>query len=478
MKVLILFLVVLFACSPSSPADEAADEWEGPPARLVSDLGPFEARSTYNEHSSVSDGGRWVVFNSHVRERPSRLVLVDTKRGRVRQIDDSYDGSPRTSAGVGRFNIAFALPGADITPDGRFVVFVSAFSNLVRQDANRAVDVFVFDRMTGRTRLVSTTSEGEQANGDSYHPAVSADGGFVAFDTRATNLSSEDTDRESDVYLKNLRTGDVELISVGASGKGDGSSGYPDVSRDGERISFTSDAPNLVDVDSNGNSDVFVRDRPSLTTMRASVTSKGEEYESFESCESATCYEAGVSEARISDNGRIVVFKSEANLLVPEDENYNSDIFAHEVDSGVTERVSVRSDGEDAYGAEEVECGMDPRCAGTSDTGTHSPSISADGELIYFISSASEVSDEDEDDEGRGTGEQVFVRDRANGVTSLVSRYRDGSVLVSSNWYRGEISSDGRWITFSNDSMKLDGPRGDQDPGPDVFLQRLPGALK
>jgi hypothetical protein len=67
-------------------------------------------------------------FSSHVKERPSRLFLVDPKRDRVRQIDHSYDGSPRTSEGVGRYNIAFDLPSPDISPDGRFV---SAFSKWV-----------------------------------------------------------------------------------------------------------------------------------------------------------------------------------------------------------------------------------------------------------------------------------------------------------------------------------------------------------
>ena len=126
--------------------------WDAPPARLVSDLGRFDHRFTYNETSSVSDGGRWVVLTSHVKDRPGRLFLVDTELDRLRQIDDSYDGAPRTSEGVGRYNIAFHGGEPEITPDGRFVVFISAFSNLVRRDDNRAVDVFVYDQVTRKTR--------------------------------------------------------------------------------------------------------------------------------------------------------------------------------------------------------------------------------------------------------------------------------------------------------------------------------------
>ena len=464
-------LVALVACT-NAPTNELAQtsSWDAPPARWVSDLGPFDKRSTYNETSSVGDNGRWVVFSSRVGgvgDRPLRLFLVDTKRQRVRQIDDSFDGGPRESKGVGRYNVAGLGP--QISPNGRFVVFSAAFSNIVRGDTNRATDIFVFDRITQKTRLVTRSTQGEQANGDSDNPAISADGRFVVFDSRATNLSPQDTDRRSDVFLRDLETGRTDLISVGPNGEANGWS-FPDVSDDGNRVSFTSDASNLVDSDTNHNSDVFVRDLASSSTVRVSVTTSGEEYESFESCESASCYDAGVGGSRISGNGDVVVFSGNANGLVEDDVNYNDDIFTHVLTTGVTERVSVRSDGGDAYGPESTDCGKDPVCAQF----THSPSISQDGTLVYFISAAPLISDEDNDGEPRGTEEQVFVRDRIHGVTLLVSRYRDGSPVHSANWSAGEISADGRWITYSNNSMRLDGPHGDQEPNTDVFLQRLP----
>lgn len=471
-----LLLVALFACTPSPGAAIDPEVWDGPAARWVSDLGRFEQRSTYNETSSVSNGGRWVVFDSHVKERPSRLFLVDTKHGRVRQIDISFDGSPRRSEGVGRYNIAFSGADADVTPDGRFVVFNSPFSNLVLHDENRAVDVFVYDRLTRRTEIVSRSRSGAQADADSGHPAISADGRFVAFDSRAKNLSPQDTDGKKDVYLKDLRTGRIELISVGPAGKGNDWSHSPDVSDDAERVVFVSDASNLVDDDTNETFDVFVRDRSSSATTRVSVTSEGEEFEAFESCASASCYVSGAGEPSISGNGKVVVFASNANRLVPEDNNYNTDVFAHDIDSGVTERVSVASDGGDAYrDRESVECGKNPICSQFS--GTHSPSLSRDGKLVYFLSAAPHISDVDDDDDAGQSGEEVYIRNRDEGATYLASRYPDGSALHSTNWYPGEISADGRWMTYSNNSMKLDGPRGDRDPGPDVFLQRLPERL-
>lgn len=415
-----------------------------------------------------------MVFSSRIKSRPSRLFLMDTERNRVRQIDTPFGGDARTSEGVGRYNIAFAAPNPDMTPDGRFIVFTSAFSNLVRGDRNRAPDVFVYDRTERTLRIVSRSSTAVQANGSSYDPAISADGRVVVFDSRATNLSAEDTDRKSDVYVKDLRTGTTDLVSVGTLGKGDAASFSADVSHDGDRVSFVSSASNLVAEDANGTTDVFVRERSSSTTIRASVSSDGEEFETFELCESATCVRPGANEARISGSGELVVFTADGNALVPEDDNYNADIFVHEIDTGVTERVSVRSDGREVFGADDIECGKDAICR--SDIGNHTPSVSRDGRLVYFSSGASQISDLD-DDESTNESE-LYVHDRSTGSTVLVSRHRDGSVLNSTNWYPGMISSDGRWITYSCNSIKLDGPRGDQDPGPDVFLQRLPRALE
>lgn len=469
------FLVVLVACSSnlgSGRTQGTQQGWNAPPARWVSDLSRFEERYTYNETSAVSDRGRWVVFTSHVKDRPSRLFLVDVDRGRVRRIDKTFNGDPRRSEGIGRYNIARGILHPDITPDGRFVVFTSGFSNLVPGDKNRAVDIFLYDRVSRQMKIVSRSSGGAQTDGDSYNPALSPNGRFVVFDSRASNLVTDDRDRRSDVFLRDLRSGRTEIVSIGAGGEANAPSSQADVSADGKRISFFSAASNLVEGDTNDLGDVFLRDTGTAETLRVSVTSDGKQYESFESEESASVYHASVGNPQISADGETIVFQGNANRLVEDDINYNDDIFIHEVSTGVTERVSVRSDGADAYGDDSVECGKDPVCAGFSPT--HTASISADGTLVYFISAAPLISDKDDDDEARGTDEQVFVRDLVKDVTLLASRYRDGSPVQSSNWYPGEISADGRWVTYSNNSMKLDGPKGDEDPGPDVFLQRLP----
>jgi TolB protein len=472
-----ILLVALVGCSGNPRPDqtqEKAHEWNAPPVRWVSDLGRFDRRHTYNEESALSDRGRWIVFTSHVEERPSRLFLVDVKRDRVLRIDKTVDSGPRRAPGIGRYSIARGILDPGITPDGRFVVFTSGFSNLVRGDRNRTADVFLYDRTTGEMDIVSRSSRGAQANGRSYQPAISANGRFVVFGSRANNLSRHDRDRSGDVFLRDLRKGTTELISVGANGKGNGWSGTPDVSDDGKGVSFVSSATNLVPDDSNRVPDVFVRDRVSDETIRVSVTSRGDELEAFEACES-TCWLVGAREASLSANGEVVVFITPANGAVPEDQNYNDDVYAHEIEARTTERVSVTGVDHEIYGPEEIDCGHDPSCAGHMGPTTHSPSVSRDGRLVYFISAASQITDEDDDD--RYSGEEVYVRDRVSHRTVAVSRYRYGSIAHSTNWYPGAISAGGGWVTYSNNSIKLDGPKGDRDPNPDVFLQRLPRFL-
>lgn len=471
-------MVVLVACTPAAPPTQSRSQrWNAPSALLVSDLGDLEEPLSNSEFSAVSDDGRWVVFTwrrsfAGGRQRPDqhRLFLADTKRGVVRQIDQGAPGSAFEPA---------------ITPDGRFVVFTSGIKGLIGVDlASRNelipwfafldedelpgdLDVVVYDRVTDETETVSRSGTGAKANGDSYQPAISPDGRFVAFASRASNLSPRDNDRDSDVYLRDLRKGTTELISVGAEGK----SGEPDISDDGSRLSFVSTSSDLI-------ADVFVRDRRQDTTTRVSVTSEGEEFETFEACESAGCWREGAGQARISGNGEVVVFTAAANALVPEDQNFNEDIFVHEIDTHRTERVSLRDDGGEIYGPEEIECGQDPRCVGTLPAETHSPSISRDGNLVCFISSASRIIDEDVDDaspepprfETPPSEKEVYIHNREKGLTVAVSRFRDGGVTYG---YKGEISADGRWVTYANDQRRLD-PRGDQDEGADVFLQRLP----
>jgi Tol biopolymer transport system component len=148
---------------------------------------------------------------------------------------------------------------ASISADGRFVAFSSNADNLVPHDTNPWHDVFVHNRQTRTTRLVSISSSGDQANGDSFQPSISADGRFVAFSTEATNLMPHDTNGEPDVLVRDRQRHTTRPVSVDSSGnRANGISGGPSVSADGRFVAFDSNASDLVPHDTNNTDDVFV----------------------------------------------------------------------------------------------------------------------------------------------------------------------------------------------------------------------------
>jgi Tol biopolymer transport system component len=207
---------------------------------------------------------------------------------------------------------------AALSADGRFVAFVSDADNLVPGDTNGTYDVFVRDRRTGTTKRVSLGSNGVQGNRDSFGAALSADGRFVGFDSSANNLVPSDTNDETDVFVRDRRTGTTARISLGPNGvQGNGGSGNPSLSADGRFVAFVSDADNLVPGDTNGRNDVFVRDRRTGATARVSLGSNGVQgnHDSFW--------------AALSADGRFVGFESFASNLVQDDTNGQADVFVH-----------------------------------------------------------------------------------------------------------------------------------------------------
>ncbi|GAG36814.1 unnamed protein product, partial [marine sediment metagenome] len=163
-----------------------------------------------------------------------------------------------------------------ISTDGRFVAFVSAASNLASGDTNGQSDVFVHDRQTGATERVSVDSAGSQADGGSETPAISADGRFVVFVSAASNLVPGDTNGQSEVFVHDRQTGATEQVNVDSAGnQADGSSEAPAISGDGRFVAFVSAASNLVPGDTDGQTEIFVHDRRTGATERVSVDSAG-----------------------------------------------------------------------------------------------------------------------------------------------------------------------------------------------------------
>ena len=197
-----------------------------------------------------------------------------------------------------------------LAADGRFVAFGSDATNLVTGDTNAVSDAFVYDRVTGTTERVSVSSAGAEANGTSFAPAISADGRFVAFPSEATNLVPGDTNGVTDVFVRDRLTGTTERVSVSSAGaEANGTSFAPAISADGRFVAFPSEATNLVPGDTNGATDVFVRDRLTATTDRVSVDSAGAQ------ANDRSDFPA------ISADGSVVAFVSTATNLVPDDTN-------------------------------------------------------------------------------------------------------------------------------------------------------------
>ena len=442
--------------------------WDAPPPRVVSAWAE-EPPFAYNTYSDVDGSGRWVAFMHSVRDGAPGVYLRDMRTEKITRLDvwqtrpQPVPGSPEDERG---YRLGSAFP--SISTDGRYVAFHSGSPYLLPRDHNGTPDVFRYDRVTARLELVSVDRDGRQANRYSVNPSISADGRFVAFQSRASNLGSERAHQE-DIYVKDMKTGEVELVSVGqASTSPQGTVFNPSISEDGTRVAFISAAGDLVEDDTNRATDAFVADLVEDTVTRVSVTSDGGQLVPLEYSESASSYRDGIDDVVLSGNGNVVAFVSHANGLVPEDENNNVDVFTHDLRDGITERVSVTSNGDDAYPREsDRECGLNGQCFTFVSSGA--PSISRDGRYVAFSSGSRVLGGLP----GNRSDGMVFLHDRETGLTVPVSRDRGGRAVGSNNYYYGDLSLDARWITFSTDHRLLGRRAGTGENG-DVYLQQIP----
>jgi Tol biopolymer transport system component len=233
-----------------------------------------------NEDSSepaISADGRYVAFVSDA----SNLVRGDTGRADVFVRDRKLDITRRVSvSATGREDRHHPPYAPSISANGRYVAFGSGASNLVAGDNNGESDVFVRDRKRHKTTRVSVSSSGHQGDGPSGFPrpglAISANGRYVAFASAASNLVPRDT-RVVDVFVRDRKRHKTRRVSVSSHGHpGNRRSAGPAISANGRYVAFGSRASNLVPGDTNGQNDVFVRDRKRDKTRRVSIFSTGQ----------------------------------------------------------------------------------------------------------------------------------------------------------------------------------------------------------
>lgn len=378
----------------------------------------------FPERVSISAGGRYVAF---VSTSPD-LVPNDTNdTWDVFVRNRSTDATRRVSIGTGGRQVVDGVGHAMISGNGRRVVFTTP-SQLVAADTNDTVDVYARDRWSARTTLVSQRPDGRSGNGPSFLAHLSRTGRYVAFQSSATDLVNRDRNRVEDVYLRDLRTGQTERVSVVPAGYGGQAAGTePYVSPDGSRVLFSS-------VNADEGSTVWVRNRQLDKTFRVETGLEGHAALGSVSMSAGARYVAfmtdqallpadtdaendiyrldrrtgrrillavdpsgrpgnGNSETvQLSANGRFAAFSSDSSNLVRGDTNGVVDVFRSDIAAGTTHRVSVSSTG----------------AQGNAESGySRDVAISANGKHVAFASFASNLVPRDTNNEP-----DVFVWDR------------------------------------------------------------------
>ena len=386
---------------------------------LISSSAQLQHNDAYDPVMSAD--GRYVGFYWYANFSESDVFLKDRTTGSLERISRNSDGVKGNS-----YSYAPSL-----SLDVRYVAFSSLASNLVPGDTNGPYplghDVFVRDRLNKTTERVSVGSLGQEGNGDSYGPAISADSRYVAFTSVADNLVTVDANGVADAFVHDRVSGSTELVSLDSSGlQANGATTPSSISADGRYVVLHGTASNLVAGDTNARSDVFVRDRLSGTTERVSVHSSGAEGDGDS--------HAGV----ISPDGRYVVFQSDASNLVGGDTNGSLDVFLHDRSTGTTERLSVDSAGTQADGDSLL------------------PVLTPDGRFVAFQSEATNLVAGDTN--GRW---DVFLRDRLLGTTERVSLDSSGAQGVQDSGIRGPaMSTDARYVAFDSRAALVSPPTG------------------
>ena len=392
-----------------------------------------------SDSPAISADGRYLAFVSGASNLVSEnngydhVYLHQRLTGQTTRVSVAGDGGPATGDS--------SSPA--ISADGRYVAFASGATDLVSDDNNEFDDVYLHDRLTGETTRVSLSSAGAEGNSWSRFPSISANGRYVAFLSRASNLVSDDSNDTADVYVHDQSTGQTERVSLSSGGAG-GNGGParltgPSISADGRYVAFHSEASNLVSGDNNTCEDIFVHDRLTGQTERVSLSSDGVEGDSWSTSPS------------ISADGRYVAFISWASNLVSGDSNDTADAYLHDRVTGQTERVSLSN-----YGV-------------GANSGSDHPSISADGRYVAFSSGASNLVSEDSNG-----NEDIFVRHQRTGQTERVSLASDGTE-GNGDSAAPSISADGRYVAFASGASNL--ASGDNNGHEDIFVRDREGSL-
>jgi Tol biopolymer transport system component len=389
---------------------------------------------------AIAAEGRFVAFTSNA----DNLVPGPHANQADAYVHDLATGVT-TRASVSSAGVTGNASSTDprISGDGRIVAFVGAGTNLILNDTNGVEDIFVRDMVAGTTTRASVSTGGTPSNGHCYFPSVSANGRYVTFVTGASNLAPGDMNGHDDVFVHDLQSGATVLGSAGNGGASANAFCWgQSISGDGRIVAFWSAATNLVAGDTNGVADAFVHDLATGITTRVSVDSSGAQGN------------ARSQNPYVSADGRCVAFWSHATNLVAGDTNSASDVFVHDLATGITTRASVGTGGTQASG---------PSGA------FRDPGLSFDGRFVAFSSEATDLVAGD-----TNALPDVFVHDRATSTTTRVSVSSTGAQgnAPSAPSMPVSISGDGRVVAFDSGASNL--VPGDTNNTYDIFVHEEP----
>ena len=449
-------------------------------------------------NSSVSPDGRFVLFSSTAGNLTTSLLpflspvparmnvfLRDRTAGTTTLVSANVAG---TGGGDGdSFSSA-------ISTNGQFVLFESGADDLVAGDTNKATDIFVRDLVNGTNRLVTVSTNGGFANGDSRDSVMTPDGRYIAFVSAANNLVPGDTNGIEDIFVRDMVSGTIVLASPGAmpaAARGSASEA-PEITPDGRYVVFLSTATNLVAGGITNSAQIYLRDLVAGITVQVS---SGAVVPGFSAI---TC-----GNHVTSDDGSVVAFQ--AKPLVP-GRTTNSPVqavFRRDLLSGTTDLIytntmykslqdisglSMTADGRylafvgyfgavsaprssvfvwDAQTATETTVSMDVSNSTITNADCQAPSIDASGRFVSFLCTATNLTTN-----AVTPGDfHLYVRDLLTGSNQLVDIGTNGIGSSKAILNGPALTPDARFITFDcGDSDLVD---GDNNGANDVFLRDL-----
>ncbi len=380
--------------------------------------------------SQISGDGNYITYISGATTAERRVY-------RYKRVDSSVEVMSLNSAGE---NLNNESRKGVMSFDGELVVFSTRASNVTPFDTNVKLDIVIRDRSNNSTDILSGhTPMSNNSSGD--QTALSRDGRYVVFDSSASNLVSNDTNGKKDIFVRDTKNNTIEMVSISTAGtQGNYDAKDPSMSADGNHIVFESFANNLTTGDSNGKYDIFLHNRQANTTTLISKKQDGTQSNDHS------------FDARISADGKFVVFKSSEALDNTHDLNTKSDVYMYNMQSGEIKLISLASDGSSGNGD------------------SFSPAVSNNGRYVAFASSATNFSSTTV----TANRVNIFLRDTQAEITTKVN---DASE-ADANCVAPSISEDGKFIAFQSTATNLVNT-ADTNGVNDVFLySRIDRTLK